>query len=125
MTTTEWFTDIALILIVFRQLREGRLGPRSYLLPLGIVSFVAYKYLHTVPTGGNDLVLIGALVGVGVVLGVSGGVLTRIRTAGEHVLIKAGVVSAVLWERHPPHAPTNWRPWRGIPTRMSGPTWGH
>lgn len=54
MTTTEWFTDIALILIVFRQLREGRLGPRSYLLPLGIVSFVAYKYLHTVPTGGND-----------------------------------------------------------------------
>ncbi|MFF3515715.1 hypothetical protein [Streptomyces sp. NPDC002573] len=97
MTTTEWFTDTALILIVFRQLREGRLGPRTYLLPLGIVSFVAYKYLHTVPTGGNDLVLIGALVGVGVVLGVSGGVFTRIRTAGEHVLIKAGVISAVLW----------------------------
>ncbi|MEU8825348.1 hypothetical protein [Streptomyces sp. NPDC048636] len=97
MTTTEWITDLALILIVFRQLREGRLGPKSYLLPLGIVSFVGYKYLHTVPTGGNDLVLIGTLVGVGAVLGVAGGVFTRIRVVGEHVLIKAGVISAALW----------------------------
>jgi hypothetical protein len=58
---------------------------------------VAYQYFHTVPTGGNDLVLIGALVGVGAVLGVGGGIFTRILTAGEHILIKAGVVSAVLW----------------------------
>ncbi|MEV0095169.1 hypothetical protein [Streptomyces sp. NPDC050738] len=97
MTTTEWITDIALLLVVFRQLREGRLDLRSFLIPLGIVSFVAYSYLDTIPTAGNDLVLIGTLVAVGAALGVTGGIYTRIRTAGEHILIKAGAVSAALW----------------------------
>ncbi|HET6858668.1 MAG TPA: hypothetical protein VFH94_16460 [Streptomyces sp.] len=97
MTTTEWITDIALILVVFRQLREGRLDLRSFLIPLGIVAFVAHSYLDSVPTAGNDLVLIAALMSVGAALGVAGGVYTRIRTAGEHVLIKAGAVSAILW----------------------------
>jgi DNA-binding CsgD family transcriptional regulator len=46
MTTTEWLTDIALLLIVFRQLREGRVDVRFVLLPLGIVTFVAHSYLH-------------------------------------------------------------------------------
>ncbi|WP_018565265.1 hypothetical protein [Streptomyces sp. PsTaAH-124] len=97
MTTTEWITDIALILIVFRQLREGRLDHKTFLIPLGIVAFVAYSYLDTLPTGGNDLVLIGALMGAGAVLGIAGGIYTRIRTVGEHALIKAGAVSAILW----------------------------
>ncbi|MEV1019584.1 hypothetical protein [Streptomyces sp. NPDC050264] len=97
MTTTEWITDIALLLVVFRQLREGRLDLRSFLIPLGIVAFVAYSYLDTIPTEGNDLVLIGTLMGVGAALGVAGGVYTRIRTSGEHLLIKAGAVSAILW----------------------------
>ncbi|MEU5701547.1 hypothetical protein [Streptomyces aurantiacus] len=97
MTTTDWITDIALVLVVFRQLREGRLDFKSYLLPLGIVAFVASRYLHTVPTAGNDLVLVGALVGAGAVLGVAGGVHTRIRGADGHLFIKAGAVSAVLW----------------------------
>ncbi|MFD5510700.1 hypothetical protein ACFWIB_23430 [Streptomyces sp. NPDC127051] len=97
MTTTTWITDIALILIVFRQLREGPLTPKSYLLPLGIVTFVGFSYLDTVPTGGNDLVLIGALMGVGAALGIGGGVFTWMRRADGHVLIKAGFVSAALW----------------------------
>ncbi|GAA2302263.1 hypothetical protein OKJ48_43695 [Streptomyces kunmingensis] len=97
MTTTEWITDIALLLVVFRQLREGRLDLRSFLVPLGIVAFVAYSYLDTIPTAGNDLLLIGVLMGVGAALGIAGGVYTRIRAAGGHLLIKAGAVSAVLW----------------------------
>lgn len=97
MTTTEWITDIALLLIVFRQLREGRLELRTFLLPLGIVAFVAYSYLDTIPTAGNDLVLIAVLVAVGAALGIAGGVYTRVRTDGEHILIKAGAVAAVLW----------------------------
>lgn len=97
MTTTEWITDIALLLIVFRQLREGRLDAKSFLIPLGIVSFVAYSYLDTVPTAGNDLVLIAVLVGVGAVLGVAGGLYTRVRAVDGHVLVKAGAVAAVLW----------------------------
>jgi hypothetical protein len=97
MNTTDWITDIALVLVVFRQLREGRLDLRSYLIPLGIVAFVGSHYLHTVPTAGNDLVLIGALVAAGAALGIAGGVYTRIRESGGHLLIKAGAVSAVLW----------------------------
>ncbi|MEU3461888.1 hypothetical protein ABZ721_18350 [Streptomyces sp. NPDC006733] len=97
MTTTEWITDIALILVVFRQLREGRIDLKTFLIPLGIVAFVANSYLDTIPTAGNDLVLIGALVAVGAALGIAGGVYTRIRRVGEHTLIKAGAVSAILW----------------------------
>ncbi|MFB7408353.1 hypothetical protein ACFCZ2_14325 [Streptomyces sp. NPDC056202] len=97
MTATEWITDAALILVVFRQLREGRLDRRTFLLPLAIVAFVAYSYLDTIPTGGNDLVLIAALMAIGAVLGIAGGVYTRIRALDGQLLIKAGAVSAILW----------------------------
>ncbi|MBW8798584.1 MAG: hypothetical protein JF597_34940 [Streptomyces sp.] len=97
MTTTDWITDIALLLVVFRQLREGSLDAKSYVIPLGIVAFVAHSYLNTVPTAGNDLGLIGALVAVGAALGVAGGIYTRIRRTGTHLFIKAGAVSATLW----------------------------
>ena len=97
MTTTDWITDIALVLVVFRQLREGRLDLKTFLIPLGIVAFVAHTYLDSIPTAGNDLLLIGALMAVGAALGIAGGVYTRIRVAGEHLLIKAGAVSAILW----------------------------
>ncbi|MEW2275477.1 hypothetical protein [Streptomyces griseofuscus] len=97
MTTTDWITDIALLFVVFRQLREGRLDAKSYVIPLGIVAFVAHSYLNSVPTAGNDLVLIGALVAVGAALGVAGGVYTRIRKVDAHLFIKAGAVSAALW----------------------------
>lgn len=97
MTTTEWITDIALLLVVFRQLRENRLDLVSFLLPLGIVTFVAHQYLDSVPTGGNDLLLIGTLMTIGAALGIGGGLATRVRRVGGDVLVKAGVVSAVLW----------------------------
>ncbi|MFE9556871.1 hypothetical protein ACFYMW_32250 [Streptomyces sp. NPDC006692] len=97
MTTTDWLTDIALVLVVFRQLREGRLDLKTFLIPLGIVAFVAHSYLDSIPTAGNDLVLIGVLTAAGAVLGITGGIYTRIREAGEHLLIKAGIVSAALW----------------------------
>jgi hypothetical protein len=97
MTTSEWITDIALLLVVFRQLREGRLDLKTFLIPLGIVAFVAHTYLDSVPTAGNDMVLIGTLMGIGAVLGIAGGVYTRVRALDGHVLIKAGAVSAALW----------------------------
>lgn len=83
MTTTDWITDIALVLVVFRQLREGRLDLKTFLIPLGIVAFVAHTYLDSIPTAGNDLLLIGALMAVGAALGIAGGVYTRIRVAGS------------------------------------------
>ncbi|MEV7419594.1 hypothetical protein [Streptomyces sp. NPDC089919] len=97
MDTTTWITDIALILIVFRQLREGPLEPKTYLLPLGIVAYVGSQYLHEIPTAGNDLLLVAVFMGIGAALGIAGGIYTRMRRAGGHLLIKAGAVSASLW----------------------------
>jgi hypothetical protein len=90
MTTTEWITDIALLLVVFRQVREGRLTARFVLLPLAIVSVVAIKYLHSIPTAGNDLVLIGTLVAVGAFLGIAGGFYTRVRVVGAEKRAEKG-----------------------------------
>jgi hypothetical protein len=97
MTASEWITDIALLLVVLRQIRESRLDVRSFLIPLGIIGFVAHQWLTDVPTAGNDLVLILTLVAVGATLGVTGGIFTRIRMVGGHLMIKAGLVSAALW----------------------------
>ena len=77
MTTTDWIIDIALILIVFRQLREERLTARTVLLPVVLMAWAGFTYLRGVPTAGNDLVVIGLLTAVGVVFGLSSGLLTR------------------------------------------------
>lgn len=47
------------------------------------MAFVAHTYLDSIPTAGNDLLLIGALMAVGAALGIAGGVYTRIRVAGS------------------------------------------
>jgi hypothetical protein len=98
MTTTDWLLDIALLLVVFRQVREGRVDARFVLLPLGIVAFVAHNYLHSFPTGGNDVALIALFIGIGAALGIAGGLFTRVRNdGGKHALAKAGWISATLW----------------------------
>jgi membrane protein CcdC involved in cytochrome C biogenesis len=97
MTATDWIIDIALILIVFRQLREQRLTVGTIVLPLALMGWAGFTYLHSLPTAGNDLVLIAALAGVGVVFGLFGGLLTRVRYRGGNVYIKATVSAAALW----------------------------
>jgi hypothetical protein len=97
MTTTDWVIDIALILIVFRQLREERLTARTILLPLALIGWAGFTYLHSVPTAGNDLVLIGLFTGIGLVFGVAGGLLTRVRYHSGNAYIKATASAAALW----------------------------
>jgi hypothetical protein len=97
MTGTDWIIDIALILIVFRQLREARLSIGTIVLPVALMGWAAHTYLHNVPTAGNDLVLIAALAGVGVVFGIFGGLLTRVRYRAGKVYIKATAGAAALW----------------------------
>lgn len=98
MTTTDWIIDIALLAIVFRQIRESRVDIRFVLLPLGLVGYFATKYLHSIPTAGNDLVLIGALVAVGAILGIAGGLVTGVRSdGGKYALVKAGWAAVILW----------------------------
>jgi hypothetical protein len=67
------------------------------LVPLGIVAFVAQEYLSPIPTGGNDLLVIGAFAAVGLVLGVAGGLTTHVRVEQGKVFVRAGFVAASLW----------------------------
>lgn len=97
MTTTDWILNIALLLVVLRQIRESHIDARFVLLPLGMVGFAAHSYLHDIPTAGNDLVLVAVFVAIGAVLGIGGGLTTRVRESGGHLLAKAGVVAAALW----------------------------
>lgn len=97
MTTTDWIIDIALILIVFRQLRETRMGPWTFLLPLAIMGWAGYQYLHGVPSAGNDTVLIAALTAVGVVFGLASGALTRVRRDGGRAYVRTTAGAAALW----------------------------
>jgi hypothetical protein len=97
MTTTDWVIDIALILIVFRQLREERLTARTILLPLALIAWAGFNYLHAIPTAGNDLILIGLFTAVGVAFGLLGGLLTRVRAVSGNVYIKATASAAGLW----------------------------
>jgi hypothetical protein len=97
MTTTDWIIDIALVLIVFRQLREERLTARTVLLPLALMGWAGFTYLRGVPTAGNDLALVALLGVVGVVFGLAGGLLTRVRRRDGQACIKATAGAAALW----------------------------
>lgn len=97
MTLTSWIIDIALILIVFRQMIEERLTARTILIPAALLTWAGYTYLRGFPTAGNDLLLIAAFTGVGVLFGVAGGFLTRVRYHDGAVRIKATIPAAALW----------------------------
>jgi hypothetical protein len=97
MTTTDWIIDIALILVVLRQLREERLTGRTVVLPLALMAWAGFTYLHAIPTAGHDLVLIGLFTLVGVAFGAIGGLLTRVRYQAGNAYIKATASAAALW----------------------------
>jgi hypothetical protein len=82
MTTSEYLLNAAFVLLVLRQAKERELDRRSVIVPLLLMLFVGTQYLHTLPTAGNDLVLIVCLAAVGLTLGVAGGLATQVR-AGE------------------------------------------
>lgn len=65
MTFIDYLVYSVLILIVVRQVVESRFDEQAIILPLAIVAVLADSYLHAIPTGGNDLLLIAGLPGVG------------------------------------------------------------
>ncbi len=90
MTTTDYLINAVFVLIVFRQARERELDRRSVIIPLAILAYVAHLYVRSIPTAGNDIVLIGALGTVGLMLGVASGFATHV-CAGENGLAVARV----------------------------------
>jgi hypothetical protein len=98
MTFSDYLLDIALIAIVFRQIRESRFDLKMMLLPLIICGIVASQYLHGIPTASNDLILVVTFTAFGALCGLVSALATRIRRNAEgHVLIKAGWVAAGTW----------------------------
>jgi hypothetical protein len=96
MTTTEYLLNAAFVLLVLRQARERELDRRSVIIPLALLFFVGSQYLHTLPTAGNDLVLIVALAAVGLALGVLGGFATHLRAGNGVALARVGWVAGGL-----------------------------
>jgi hypothetical protein len=109
MTTTDYLINAVFVLIVLSQARERELDWRSVIIPLAILAYVVQMYVHSIPTAGNDLLLIGALAAVGLVLGIASGLATKVR-AGENgravarvgwiagALLIAGISSRLVFE---------------------------
>jgi hypothetical protein len=83
MTTSDYLINALFIFVVLRQARERRLDLRSLLGPLAAVVFVATQYVHTIPTGGNNLLFAGLLGVTGLTLGVLSGLATQVRSDGD------------------------------------------
>jgi hypothetical protein len=97
MTITDYLINAVFVFFVVRQARERRLDLRSMLLPLIIVFFVAGNYVHSIPTAGNDLTLVAALVSVGLVFGIASGFATHIRRATDgDVFARVGWIAGAL-----------------------------
>jgi hypothetical protein len=96
MTTSEYFLNAAFVLLVLRQARERELDRRSVIVPLVLMFFVGSQYLRSVPTAGNDLVLIVLLAAAGLVLGVLGGLATHVRAADGIARARVGWIAGGL-----------------------------
>jgi hypothetical protein len=97
MTTSDYLINAVFVLVVLRQARERRLDVRSALVPLVVVFFVAQRYVHSIPTSGDDLALVGMLAGVGLLLGVLSGFATHVRVGVDGMaLARVGWLAGCL-----------------------------
>ena len=97
MTITDYLINALFVFVVLRQTRERRLDLRSFVVPLIVVFYVAHLYIHSIPTSGNDLVLVGALALVGLTLGILGGLATHIRLGQDGMPVaRVGWIAGAL-----------------------------
>jgi hypothetical protein len=97
MTTSEYIVNAAFLLVVLRQARERRLDLRFFVLPLGVLFFVARQYVDSLPTAGNDLLFIAMFASVGLALGAVCGLATHVRLASDGVaLARVGRLAGIL-----------------------------
>jgi hypothetical protein len=98
MSLSDYLLNALLIALVFRQLRGKRLTPVQFVVPLAIVGYAALRYLHSVPTAGNDLVLAIGGAAIGLALGAGAGLLTHVTPGTDGVPIaRATGWAAALW----------------------------
>lgn len=97
MSITDYLVNGLLVALVLLQVRGRKITARTLLLPVAIVAWVAYGYLHAIPTRGNDLVLVLLGAGTGLLLGAGAGITTRVFRRNGEPFAKATAVAAVLW----------------------------
>ena len=83
MTTTDYLINAMFVLVVLRQARERRLTVRGLVAPMLLVLFVAQLYVHSIPSAGNDPVLVGLLATLGLTLGIVSGLTTHVRRGDD------------------------------------------
>jgi hypothetical protein len=98
MSITDYILDSALVLLVLLQIKERPLTTHSLIRPLVIVAIAVVSYFKSVPTAGNDLVLIGVLAAFGLILGTAAGQSTFVRRREDGVVVaRAGWLAGFFW----------------------------
>jgi hypothetical protein len=98
MSITDYLVDSALVLLVLLQIKERTLSTHSLVRPLLIVGVAVASYFKSIPTAGNDLVLIGVLALFGVMLGTAAGQTTFVRRREDGVVVaRAGWLAGFFW----------------------------
>ncbi len=98
MSFTDYLIDSALVLLVLLQIKWRPLSTRSLVRPLIIVGVAVASYFNSIPTAGNDLVLIVVLAAAGTLLGLSAGQATFVRRNADGVVMaRAGWLAGFFW----------------------------
>src|SRR3954452_8324243 len=98
MSTTDYIVDILLIVVIFRQLRPSEVSVRTAILPIAIMVWAGFHYLHGFRVGGNDVLLMVLLTAAGVALGTLSGITSQVwATTGGQVLARVGAAAIVFW----------------------------
>ena len=97
MTATDYLINALFVFVVLRQARERKVDLRSFVVPMVVVFYVAHLYVHSIPTAGNDLVLVSVLASVGLALGITGGFATHVRLGDDgFALARVGWIAGAL-----------------------------
>ena len=98
MSITNYLIDSALVLLVLLQIKWRPLTNRALIRPLVIVAIAVVSYFNSIPTAGNDLVLIIVLAAFGALIGLAAGQATFVRRRGDGAVeARAGWSAGVLW----------------------------
>jgi hypothetical protein len=99
MSITSYLIDSALVLLVLLQIKEKPLSTKSLLRPLIIVGIAVANYFTSLPTAGNDLVLITILGLFGLLIGTAAGQTTVVHRRAEDgaLTVRAGWLAGLLW----------------------------
>jgi hypothetical protein len=98
MSTSTYIFDSALVLLVLWQIKERPMTARLLVRPLVILAAVVATYFQTIPTAGNDLLLIAAVGLIGATIGTASGFTAIMRRdeSGE-VRTRSGWWSGFFW----------------------------